>query len=152
MTFTSTFLTAVGAKPGWGASDEALDAAQEQLGITFPAYYREVMLQTDGGEADFGASWLVLNSLESMLDRNLDKDLMQYFPGLTFLGSDGGGEAYARDWRARPGSLYLVTPFSGNFEEDSIPGGNTFEEFLSILHRGIRFGRVGSETTSCGEP
>jgi hypothetical protein len=118
-----------------GASPQALDAAEARLGITFPTDYREVMVRADGGDKEFGESWVVLDS------RNEDSDLMQFFPDLTFFGGDGAGEAYGWDRRARRGTLYILTPLIGNVDDDAIACGGSFEEFLSILHSGVRFNR-----------
>jgi SMI1 / KNR4 family (SUKH-1) len=142
VTFTEMWLATVGSRAG--VSPEALDAAEARLGRHFPADYRQVMARAEGGESEFGESWLVLDTVESMLSRNENQELMQFFPDITFFGGDGGGEAYAWDWHARRGGVYIVTPMIGKVDDDSIACGDTFEEFLALLHAGIRFDRTHS--------
>ena len=54
VTRTSEWLEQVG--PRRGATDDELDEAEAQLGITLPADYRTVMRQANGGDAEFGDS------------------------------------------------------------------------------------------------
>ena len=141
MTMTERWLAAVteGDSSG-GASDDQLDAAAAALGIELPEDYRAVMRRINGGECDFGESWIVLQSLEDAIERNaIFKEAG--FPPFIFFGSNGGGEGYA--WDLRPGrhSLYVVVTFIVPDDEAAIPCGDTFEEFLSVLHSGIPFQR-----------
>jgi hypothetical protein len=55
------------------------------------------------------------------------------------LGGDGGGEAYAWDWRSERRSLYTVVPFITPDPKVAVPCGDTFEGFLDCVFHGIPF-------------
>jgi cell wall assembly regulator SMI1 len=137
---TERLLTAIATDDSQGATEQELDTAAAALGIELPEDYRAVMRRSNGGEYDFGKSWIVLQSLEDAIERNATFKEAG-FPPLIFFGSDGGGFGYA--WDMRPGrqSLYVVVPFIVPEDEAVIPCGDTFEEFLSVLNRGIPFER-----------
>lgn len=142
MTMTEQWLAAVGRAGAGGASDEALDAAASQLDIDLPTDYRAAMRLVNGGESEFGESWVVLWKVEDLAETNAGYQVRDFAPGFTLLGSNGAGEAYAWDWRNRDRMRYVVIPFI--FEaEAAIPCGESFEEFLTTLHAGIRFDRAG---------
>src|SRR5712691_1033746 len=125
-----------------GATDKQLDAAGADVDFELPEDYRAVMRRTNGGECDFGESWIVLQSLEDAIERNATFKEAG-FPPFIFFGSNGGGEGYAWDLRPERHSLYVVVPFIVPEDEAVIPCGNTFEEFLSVLYGGIPFERAG---------
>jgi len=124
------------------ATDQQLDAAGAAVGFELPEDYGAVMRRTNGGECDFGQPWIVLQSLENAIERNATFKEAG-FPKLVLFGSNGGGEGYAWDLRPERHSLYLVVPFIVPEDDAVIPCGNTFEEFLSVLHGGIPFKPAG---------
>jgi hypothetical protein len=143
MTMTERWLEVVSDARSEGASNEAIDAAASQLGIDLPPDYRAVMRAANGGDSEFGESWIVLWDVEDLVERNAGYQVTDLAPGFTFFGSNGAGEAYAWDWRI-PGKLrYVVIPFIVPEPEAAVPCGETFEEFLSVLHQGIPFDRAG---------
>jgi cell wall assembly regulator SMI1 len=139
---TERLLAAIAADDSLGATEQELDAAAAALGIDLPADYRAVMGRINGGECDFGESWIVLQSLDAVIERNATFKEAG-FPPLIFFGSDGGGEGYAWDLRPNRQSRYVVVPFIVPDDEAVIPCGDTLEEFLSVLHGGIPFRRRG---------
>jgi hypothetical protein len=50
-------------------------------------------------------------------------------------------------WRKQRHARYVVLPFVAPEPDAAIPSGNTFEEFLAVLHSGIPF--IGSRHV-CG--
>lgn len=98
------------------------------------------MRRCDGGEAEFGESWLRLWPIGSLVQHNEGYKTEEFAPGFTFFGSNGGGEAYGWDWRQISGSLYVVIPFISPDPDAAVPCGDTFEAFLTTLFRGIQFG------------
>jgi hypothetical protein len=122
-----------------GASEEDLDRVEARLTVKLPADYRAAMRHKDGGDAEFGQSWVVLWRVGDLLERNEGYRVAEFAPGFTFFGSDGAGEAYAWDWRPTRRALYVVIPFISPDPEAAVPCGDTFEEFLSVLHSGISF-------------
>ena len=138
MTMTEQWLATVSDGGAEGASTETLDEAASQLGIELPNDYRAVMQRTNGGEKEFGESWIVLWKVEDLVETNAGYQVRDFAPGFTLFGSNGAGEAYAWDRRNPDRPRYVVIPFI--FEEEAaVPCGETFEEFLSTLHSGIPF-------------
>ena len=135
---TEAWLARPGA-PG-GASDADLDEAERRLDIRLPQDYREVMRRSDGGEAEFGESWIRLWCVTDLVEHNEGYEAEALAPGFTFFGSDGGGEAYAWDWRQTRRSLYVVIPFISPDPQAAVPCGESFEAFLTTLFSGIPFG------------
>jgi hypothetical protein len=131
-----------------GASEQELAQAERELDVRFPDDYRAVMLRCDGGDADFGESWVVLWPAHDLAERNRSLKSGQFAPGFTYFGSDGAGEGYAWDWRGKPHARYVVLPFISPESAAAIPSGDTFEEFLDVLHGGFPF--TGSRLS--GEP
>jgi cell wall assembly regulator SMI1 len=142
MTMTELLLTAMATDDPQGATDQELDDAAAALGIELPEDYRAVMRRVNGGECDFGESWIVFQSLEASIERNATFKEAG-FPPFIFFGSDGGGDGYAWDLRPERHSRYVVVPFVVPGDEAVIPCGDTLEEFLSVLHGGIRLERRG---------
>lgn len=143
MTMTEQWLAAVSGDSSGGASDAALDAAASEVGIDLPTDYRAVMRIANGGDTEFGESWIVLWRVEDLAERNAGYRVNEFAPGFTYFGTNGAGEAYAWDW-GTPGKLrYVVIPFIVPEPEAAVPCGETFEEFLSTLHAGIPFDRSG---------
>jgi cell wall assembly regulator SMI1 len=52
-----------------GATDQDLDAAAAALGIDFPSDYRAVMGSANGGDAEFGESWIVMWRVEDLAEQ-----------------------------------------------------------------------------------
>jgi hypothetical protein len=93
-----------------GASDADLDAAAASLGIQLPEDYRAVMRRTNGGDHEFGESWLLLYRAEDLAANNAGYAVKEFAPGFSYFGSNGAGEAYAWDWRPDRKSRYVVIP------------------------------------------
>lgn len=125
-----------------GASVEALDVAAAELGVELPNDYRTMMSQANGGEAEFGQSWIVMWRVENLVERNAGYKAQEFAPGFTFFGGNGAGEAYAWDWRPTRKAHYVVIPFITPEPEEAVPCGDSLEEFLATLHRGIPFERI----------
>jgi hypothetical protein len=137
---TDRLLTAIATDDSLGATEQELDAAAAALGIELPEDYRAVMRRVNGGECDFGESWIVLQSLDAAIERNATFKEAG-FPPFVFFGSNGGGEGYAWDLRSNRQSRYVVVPFIVPEDEAVIPCGDTLEEFLGALHAGLPFNR-----------
>jgi hypothetical protein len=137
MTMTSDWVHRAGLRGG--ASDAELDEAEHRLGVRLPDDYRSTMRQSDGGDAGFGESWIVLWPVADLAERNEDYQAAECAPGFTYFGSNGANEGYAWDWRQERRSLYAVLPLIGPDPEAAIPCGDTLETFLGTLFHGIAF-------------
>ncbi|TMF14210.1 MAG: SMI1/KNR4 family protein, partial [Chloroflexi bacterium] len=78
-----------------GATDEELDAAAADLDIRLPSDYRAMMRRVNGGETEFGDSWIRLWRAGDLAEHNGGYQVREFAPGFTYFGSNGGGEAYA---------------------------------------------------------
>jgi len=124
-----------------GAIDKALDLAAAELGIQLPSDYRSMMRRVNGGEAEFGQSWIVMWRVQDLVERNASYKVPEFAPGFTFFGSNGAGEAYGWDFRPTRQAQYVVIPFITPEPDAAVPCGDSLEEFLATLRRGIPFTR-----------
>ena len=104
------------------ASEEDINKAESKIG--------------NGGEGLIGQAYLKLWKVEEIKTMNDSYKTNEFFSGLVFIGSDGGGEAYAIDTRKEPFSFVNV-PFVGSLD-DLRECGKTFVEFLEYL-KSIKF-------------
>jgi len=141
MTMTDRFLDAARRPGSPGASEEALDKAEEQLGVRLPADYRAVMRQTNGVECEFGNSWVRLWPVEDLVEKNAV--WREFQRPCTFFGSNGGGEGYAWDGREGRAGKYVAVDWVNADPDAAVPCGETFEQFLAALDGGIPFERSG---------
>ena len=111
-------------KPRWygrpGATDEAIRAAEAQLGITFPSDYCEFLTWSNGGEGQVGDDYLSLWPIEEAPQLNEDYQIGKYLPNVIGIGSDGGGECYALDYRRGGEDPPLVQVPFGDLEAESV--------------------------------
>jgi hypothetical protein len=129
-----------------GASEQELAEAERELDVELPTDYRAVMLRCDGGEADFGSTWISLWQVRDLAERNEGLKVAEFAPGFIYFGSDGGGEGYAWDLRVHGEPVYVVLPFVSPEADAAITCGNTFDAFLTQLHHGIPFARTSGAT------
>ena len=82
------------------ATEEAIQAVEQQFGCTFPDDYRTFLLLTNGAEGSIGKKgYIVLWTLQRIVVANINLEVSTHASGLVLFGSDGGGEAYAFDTR-----------------------------------------------------
>jgi hypothetical protein len=110
---------------------QAIAKVEKELNIKFPQDYRDFLLITNGYDGSLGQSYLQLIGLEEVV-KYTEMYCGEFFLWAIYLGSDGGNEMFVLDKRE---SLFQfgIMPFIGN-EEDFIPVGNAFEEFLKHLY------------------
>jgi len=109
------------------ANEEQIVKCQKQLDVVFPQDYVEFLLHSNGCGEFAGQTMGYLNGIEFIAQESKDQR-KDYFPWIVFIGSDGGNEMYILDNRNNP-ATFAILPFIGA-EEDYIPMGKTFEEFL----------------------
>ena len=80
------------------ATTEEINAAEKELGLEFPKSYVDFLLITNGAEESIGEeNYLVLWSVNEIVELNNEYAVKEFTPQLTYFGSDGGGTAYAFD-------------------------------------------------------
>jgi hypothetical protein len=82
------------------ATESQLAAAERELGVQLPDTLRELLLESDGVIADYGAG--VIWSVSDILKHNREfrtmesfRELYMPFDHLLFFGEDGGGDQFA---------------------------------------------------------
>lgn len=115
-------------------SEESLRKIESEIHMTFPAQYREFMLETGGAEGMIGEnSYLVIWPAEEIIPCNKYGKIEEFTPGFIQFASDGGGMAYVFD--KRQGDIFIAAiPDDSIHIEDAIILGKTFEEFLQSLY------------------
>ncbi|MFI7012147.1 SMI1/KNR4 family protein [Streptomyces sp. NPDC050145] len=82
------------------ALPEALNRIEEQLGQQLPSALRELLLETDGIEDDYGTEYVwsakrILEDNASFRSQADFRDLYMPFDALMFFGDNGGGDQFA---------------------------------------------------------
>lgn len=106
-------------------------SVEEELCFKFPVDYIEFLKITNGFEGFVGESYCQFNRLEEIV-QNTEGYCKEFFPWAIHIGGNGGGEMYVIDKRKEK-STYGIMPCIAD-EEDFIPLGNEFEEFIKRLY------------------
>ncbi len=105
---------------------------ESELGVTFPSDYIEFISFSNGAEGSIGENYLILWSIDEIIELNDAYGVNDFAKGLVLFGSDGGDKAYAFDTRTN--ELNIVTvPFIGMDLEEVNTCSNTFNAFLQFL-------------------
>ncbi|MFD6334813.1 SMI1/KNR4 family protein [Streptomyces niveus] len=92
------------------SSDDQIMQAERRFGVRFPADYR-YFLATEGSLGRFvppADDFLVINSIEELIDVNEAGDFQERFPGSVVIGGDGSREMLTYDFRQEPPPLVLL--------------------------------------------
>jgi hypothetical protein len=125
-----------------GLSEDTIKRAEEKLGISFPAEYRELLLFSDGLHGTVGRSHLQIYPLQGALETN-DR-FKEFRDGLFVFGSDGGAEAYVFDTDNK--NTILMTTFVSLGRGDAVLIAETFPEFLKKLASGKHLEALGGKS------
>lgn len=104
------------------ASEQQLAAVEQALGVQLPQDLRELLLDSDGVRANYGAE-VIWSSLEIQRQNKtyrseMDfKELYMPFDHLLFFGEDGGGDLFAYAIQA-DGRIHNRDIFRWNHESD----------------------------------
>lgn len=111
---------------------ERLEAKYRQL---LPDDFRDYLHQCGGAEGVIGETgYIALWGIDEIEERNQYFNEAEMFKGLLLFASDGGGEAYAIDFRG-DGLTYVEIPYIGDEVEDAIVLGKTIWEMFRELKR-----------------
>lgn len=106
-----------------------LESAERALRLyRLPADYRSWCSEHDGVEDSFGDVYLVLYSLDDVVEASLQ--MREFVPGIVVIGSDGGGELFAFDGRSADSPIVMV-PAIGLGWGDSIVQARSFGDFMT---------------------
>lgn len=120
------------------APESAIREFQSHTDVQVPADYLNFLRKNNGGEGFVGRdarnkAYVILWTVEELIELNRAYQVDQYAPGLFLFGSDGGGEAFAFDMRT-PEKVIVKVPFVGMAVEEAVVMGGNFLEFLNNLY------------------
>lgn len=119
--------------PSWfkkpGATAEQIKQAEAALGIEFPSDYKTFLSWSNGGEGQIGNIYFSFWSADEIKELNEDYQISKYLPGIVGIGTDGGGQCYALDYRMYPENPPLIQCPLGDLDFSSIVDlGSTFRD------------------------
>src|SRR2546422_11076133 len=126
--------------PSWfkraGAATEQIKQAEAALRMELPPDYKTFLSWSNGGEGQIGSAYFSFWSAEEIKDLNEDYQISKYLPGIVGIGTDGGGQCYALDYRMRPETPSLIQCPLGDFDFSSIVVfGSDFSEGIEMAMR-----------------
>jgi hypothetical protein len=113
------------------ANPDKIISVEKSFAIEFPQDYKEFLSITNGFEGMIGQSYVRFNKVAEM-EEYTKAYCVEFFPWLIHIGSNGGDEMFVLDKREST-LRYGIMPYIGD-DEDFIPLGNTFEEFVGHLY------------------
>ena len=112
-------------QPNAPASTEALTSLPKSL----PESYFAFLTRANGGEGFIGDRYVRLWRAEELAEMNRAYKTGEFFPDFFFIGTNGGGEAYAFDLSRTDATVFEV-PFIG-LPNDATAISNSFGSFLA---------------------
>jgi hypothetical protein len=116
-------------QPNAPASTQAVTSLRTGLAKALPESYFAFLARANGGEGFIGDRYVQLWRAEELAEMNHSYKTAEFFPNLFFIGSDGGGEAYAFDLSRTDATVFEV-PFVG-LPTDARAIANSFDSFLA---------------------
>lgn len=119
-----------------GATQAALDRAQQRLGVHLPADHRAFMIEHDGFAGVLGEVYVCVYSLAELVDVNdTAKDLQRAdCPGLVYFGSDGSREGFGWDFRQESPPVVMLEVTATGWD-DALVQAPSFAAFLYQVER-----------------
>lgn len=119
------------------ASEETIIEIEGKLDLIFPLDYRKFLLTTNGFEGFVGKSCARFERVEGIIEMIEGYELPSW---VVSIGSDGGAEMYIID-RKEEEYKFGMLPFIFD-DNDFIPLGTTFEQFIKRLFEGTMFDKI----------
>jgi hypothetical protein len=119
--------------PRAAATNRQIDALRKTVGFALPSRYVEFLLESNGGEGELALAplWLQLFDAE-MVARIAGDKFTREFPGLFFIGSNGGLEYIAFDMRGPfPWPIVMVDPIAGLESAEKVA--DSFDAFIEAI-------------------
>jgi hypothetical protein len=119
-----------------GARADQIRQAEAALGVQFPPDYSSLLSWSNGGEGQIGNRYLSIWSSDEIRQLNDDYQIGRYLPGVVGIGTDGGGQCYALDYRSDAKAPQIVQCALGDLDFESIvPLASTFRAFIEAALR-----------------
>ena len=128
---------------GWdsepGATNEEIEAAQDDLQIQIPEDYRRFLMWSNGGEGQVGNLYLSPWPTHQLKAMNEGYLISQYLPGIIGIGSNLGTLCFAFDYRFnKTHPSFVSVPFGDcDFTSVTVLG----ESFQKALEQALNSGR-----------
>jgi hypothetical protein len=114
-----------------GASNDAIRMVERNLHICLPPDYQDFLRWSDGGEGQVGTHYLSLWPTDEIVKLNDDYEIGNYLLGVIGIGTDGGGECYAFDYRKeQENPPFVRVPLADLCVESIVPLADTFWKWL----------------------
>jgi len=119
-------------QPNAPAATDALQSLITALSKPLPDGYMAFLARSNGGEGFIGERYVWLWKAEELIAHNRSYNVAEFFPNFFFIGSDGGGEAYAFDTSGEDATVFEV-PFIG-MPSDARAIADSFDALLARLN------------------
>jgi hypothetical protein len=116
-------------QPNAPASAHTISSLIAGLPKPLPDVYTAFLRRANGGEGFIGDRYVRLWRAEELIGLNGGYKVAQFFPEMFFIGTDGGGEAYAFKVSGTDSAVFEV-PFIG-LPSDATLIADSFESFVS---------------------
>ncbi len=115
-------------RPEGPSTPASVAAAEEALGVIFPADYRTFLLAT--GRPSQGPPWFGLWRVDELVNLNRHLPVFRWYPGLVGIANCGGFLVFALDYRERSVPHVVSVGLSSSEQADVVSEGDTFVEWL----------------------
>lgn len=110
--------------PSWfgnpGTTDIDIQQVELDLNVTLPHDYKQFLLWSNGGEGYIGSNYFSFWTIQELKELNASYRINHYLPGILGVGTDGGGECYALDFRSDPSAPAFVRVPLGDLDIESV--------------------------------
>jgi cell wall assembly regulator SMI1 len=114
-----------------GANSSEIKQAEYDLGVRLPGDYKSFLLWSNGGEGAVGDAYLSLWEVGRLKELNEMYRIRFYLPHCLGIGTDGGGECYALDFRHDPENPVMIQVPLGDLDyQPAVTVGNSFQGWL----------------------
>jgi hypothetical protein len=110
------------------ATPHAINNAETFFSLNFPADYNEFLLFANGLEGEIDDKYLVLWSVEELVELNQAYNVKEFVSNIIIIGSDGAEDAFAFD---TTNMNIIRLPFIGMGHITGEKISETFRDFLS---------------------
>ena len=115
-----------------GATDQEISAAEQRLGVPFPAELRTLLREQAGSQHRLGDLSVMIHDIETIVRVNLE---IERHPGFLAFASDGSREMIGLDLRAPTRPVVMVDITSAGWA-DALLQAPSLDDFLDRCRRG----------------
>lgn len=109
-----------------------IDRIESEVGFSLPEDYKHFLMTVNGCEGTFnGKNYAILWCGNDLAKYNKEYQVSEFIEGMLFIGSNGGGEAFAFD--GLNNMSVVRVPFIGMERDLSEPVAANFADFITFL-------------------